>query len=535
MYVHSLITLHNISVDHPVNIAGSNTLHLYAKESYLYTSIYDPIEGATTELITSIDINNLADHGLVYYRLGGEGGRNKFRCLPPNTTSTKLVLSSYIADGSVQLFEWVDIDDWLPTLPDVYWSKNEYGIYPTTVSDSVAIGIASVNTTNPYKLYVYGSCGIFNGSVYVNDGHIVNDGESNIIGNYKGYLITNHVNAIDILLDSGSVTLNHLFAYLIPNDLGSIGEVSYIGARSIENSLNDTGYGFKRDKNTTLIAGNTTLTINFDSYELEKVTCNANSLITFNIVNPIVNKIYTLQYTSNGVGDDIALPSYAKLVSGSFYPGHLNYIQIMCIEASPIYLVTISQESGELKKDGLSITELLDVPSSYSAYKDTFMRVNSTGTSIVFSSLLGGTMTSTNGYVPSWNGTSGCFLNDGYAISSSLYIDYTDSYLATADVIKYAIDTNKVQSVSTSSTIDSDTKVILVDKTSGNITLTFPDLTADGKARVWKIKDISSSDNNNVIVIEPAGVHTIEGQSTFTIEGNGFARDIIFVTNYYIA
>lgn len=207
----------------------------------------------------------------------------------------------------------------------------------------------------------------------------------------------------------------------------------------------------------------------------------------------------------------------------------------MCIEASPIYLVTISQESGELKKDGLSITELLDVPSSYSAYKDTFMRVNSTGTSIVFSSLLGGTMTSTNGYVPSWNGTSGCFLNDGYAISSSLYIDYTDSYLATADVIKYAIDTNKVQSVSTSSTIDSDTKVILVDKTSGNITLTFPDLTADGKARVWKIKDISSSDNNNVIVIEPAGVHTIEGQSTFTIEGNGFARDIIFVTNYYIA
>jgi hypothetical protein len=550
MYVRSLLTLVNISdsISTPSIGVGAEYCHLYADDNQLYLSV--PYSETLVERIVGIRPSYIQNHGIVYYDTTGT--RNEFNIIPPNNTTIKKLLTSY--DDTTNLtFKWVDVND-LITLPDVYWSLDAtHGLYPTSITNRVTIGEAASADGAGTALYIKGNQSIKDGllSTLNSVGNILATYKDNLnttyldskplVGNYGGYLVTHTDNAKDALLhlNSSGVTLNHLMAYLSPTDLSSA-DASIITARSMENSFNDTGYGFRRHKSTTISTGDTTWAIDHSLYEIENVTFNKQGIINVTVSNPITNKIYTAKIVSNDNNDGLSLPSNATVLSGEFIANDTNYMQIMCVEDGTYgtveYLVTYSQDKSMVNKTSYAITDLTDVANDYSTLKDRLLRVNPTGDGIIFSSLLGATLNSTDGYIPSWNGTTGSLLNNGYAVSTDLYTENTNSYLVTADVIKEVIDESKAQVVSTSANVDADTKVILIDKSSGDLTLTFPDLSgSDTRARVWIVKDVSATENNNDLIIATAGTHTVEGETTFTVSGNGFARDVIFVTNYHIA
>lgn len=570
MYIHSLLTLVNIdeNISTPTMGVGANYSHLYLKDNNLHISL--PYSTALEERIVAVRPSYIENHGIIYY--DETGVRNEFNIISPNNTTTQLVLSSYDNEGTLT-FEWVDIDDWIP---DTYWSKNSYGLYPTISTDKVAIGKVPTDTDLPAGTTLYlheglrvnvgavsvgtgsiltqaGNVFTLSGNIYTSNGYIrALDGDIySTLGNIyatEGNIYTSNgsigVRQGWIWLDENYTTVNTQLSNAISTQLifGSSGsnfnsEPSYkLQSRSLENLMNDTGYGFKREKSTTISSGDTTWSIDHSLYEIEMVDYNKGGIIDVEISNPVVNKIYTVVIDSSAKSDGLSFESTVTIVSGSFIPATVNYMQIMCIDTAPTvqYLVTLSQEVGIANKATYSITDLSDVQNDYSTLPNRILRVNSTHDGIIFSSLLGATLSSSDGYIPSWNGTTGCLLNDGYAVATDLATDYTSAYLATADVIKEAIDTQKVQSVSASANVDADTKIILVDKSAGDVTLTFPDLSSS-RARVWKVKDITTSDNNNKIIIATAGSQTIEGGTTLEIEGNNFARDVIFATNYYIA
>lgn len=543
MRVESLLTFIGVTTTHPSLVPTSTKLEMYVMDKILYATFYDDIDELTYDRVVTIDSDALVDHGLSYYS-EVTGGRNKFNIFAPNATTEKLVLSSYVI-GSDNMFEWVDINDWIPT---TYWSSNESGLYPTTVTDRVTIGETASSAGDGNMLYVKGTQSIKDGLFKTLDstGHIqatYKDTNTTplvdkpMVGNFGGYLITHTDNATAALFhfSETGVTLDHLMTYLTPSDISS-GDVSIVTARSMENSFDDTGYGFRRKKSTGSYS-TTTITIDHSLYEYDDITYNGVGLLTVTLSNPRQNKIYTMKVVSTSSGQGFIWPSTVSVVSGEFISNATNYVQIMCInETTPEYLVTLSQEIGMTNKASYAITDMSDVANDYSSLPNRMLRVDSTGTSIIFSSLLGGTVNSTDNYIPTWNGTSGALLNDGYAVSTDLNAYYTSEYLASADVIKTAIDTHKVQSVSASATIEEDTKVILVDKSTGDITLTFPDIANSSRARVWTIKDITDSDNSYKVTIAIAGDnYTIEGATTFEIAGSSFARDIIFLNNYYIA
>lgn len=563
MYVESILELRSIDVSKPTLLLGSNRVGLYSNsDAILYASRFDSLQFTTIhERIVAIADTDLINKGIPYYN-EVSGGTNNFKLLPPNATGNKLVLTSYnntqLGDNIV--LEWVDINT-LVNAVDTYWDRNTHGLYPTTTTDSVAIGVAANTTTSGYMLYTHGSSwtsGVITGAtdihsiagnIYTSDGNVATYA-GNILtkgGNIYtdiGHIYTSagNINVMDgwFLYDrsygnTGPVNLSTRMNLSLETTMFSGREQYRIGSRSIETVFNDTGYGFKRTR-TIDITGNT-YDIDFSAYEIDVCEIKSEGHVIIYISNPVVNKIYTLDIWSPHYSTTIAFPDEVRCLSGSFIGNFENYIQIMCIAdgANPKYLVTINQPDFNNKASGNSITMFNDVPNTWSTLKGKILRVDDLGTELIGSSLMGAEYNSTDGYIPTWSGNSALRLGAGYGVSYDLGINNSDSYLVRADAIKNAIDTSKVQEVSSNAYIDEDTKLVLVTKSNEDITLTFPNRSISNRAAVCKVKDITMGDNDyKIIIIVESDAYTIEGSNSYNMTGNNMGIEVIFKNNYFV-
>lgn len=633
MYVRSLLTLVNISdtIATPSMKVDGEAIHLYADNNKLYTS--HPYATTLTEQIVGVRPSYIEDRGIVYYN--SRGLRPEFNILSPNSTVDKLVLSTYRNDNGDVVFDWVDINDWIPIISETYWALTGDNIYHTNVGGVKISTNKKIYWSAEESIYIKGyfdsemsydldiySSGITklegNASVHIKSTNsliwgglylttdLINGnlelrgngtGAINISGAYtlpttsgtnKYVLTTNGSHASDwvdvntlfntlwtrdngllypttitdnvtthgnISSESGHIAIPTGFlmqgqsqSNLLSAGLDSLLTLSIatsawnstamyrFGSRSLENVMNDTGYGFRRIKPSTVIFDNWVVDCSEHEIQYATLDIDLEDEVTIEFTNPIVNKIITLVIIGNPRLPKIII-SNVKILSGILGVDLLTYyIQVMCVNDDPVeYIGTINTPNITGRYSGMLYSELSDGGGDYSLYPNKYLRVASDGSEIEYRGLTGtfGDVTANN--IPIWSDVSGCNLSDGYMVSLDLDADNSYSYLARADAIKAAIDTKKVQSVSADATIAEDTKVILVNKSSGNIILTFPSIADDGKARTWLVKDITGSDNSNTVTIATEGTETVEGATTFTIEGSGFARDVIFLTNYYIA
>ena len=73
------------------------------------------------------------------------------------------------------------------------------------------------------------------------------------------------------------------------------------------------------------------------------------------------------------------------------------------------------------------------------------------------------------------------------------------------------------QSISSDTTINVSSKVVLVDTSSGDVTVTLPPVAQTARKEYHIKKDDASS---NVVTVDPSGSETIDGETTETIIGS---------------
>lgn len=75
-------------------------------------------------------------------------------------------------------------------------------------------------------------------------------------------------------------------------------------------------------------------------------------------------------------------------------------------------------------------------------------------------------------------------------------------------------------------TLTPSVNVLLVDTTSGPVTVKLGGASPSGEITVTRIKDIGNNAENNPITIDGDGVVTLDGNPTFTIDESGMAVDV---------